>query len=313
MCLDFCRPPRPVDLRLPELSRVTTPLSIWAWQEALSSHPDQALARYICEGLEQGFRIGFQRGSPLKSAQSNLGSASSHPEVVSEFIENERSLGRLLGPFPEASSLPPLQVNRIGVVPKGHNTGRWRLITDLSFPQGSSVNDGIDPSLCSLCYTTVNEIAAKVALLGRGTLLTKIDIESAYRLLPVHPQDRPLQAIRWDGHFYIDTALPFGLRSAAKIFNAVADALNWHLHRAGVEFIDHYLDDYIILGSPGTSQCQGSLDIVVRECRTLGIPLAAHKQEGPATCITFLGILVDTVASQLRLPPEKLCHLRDLL
>ena len=142
MCLDFCRPPQPVDLRLPELSRVTTPLSIRAWQEALSSHPDQALARYICEGLEQGFRIGFQRGSP---AQSNLGSASSHPEVVSEFIENERSLSRLLGPIPETSSLPPLQVNRIGVVPKGHNTGRWRLITDLSFPQGSSVNDGIDP------------------------------------------------------------------------------------------------------------------------------------------------------------------------
>ena len=158
--------------------------------------------------------------------------------MVSEFIENERSLGHLLGPFPEASSLPPLQVNRIGVVPKGHNMGRWRLITDLSFPQGSSVNDdGIDPSLCSLCYTTVDEIAAKVALLGRGTLLAKIEIESAYRLLPVHPKGRPLQAIQWDGHFYIDTALPFGLLSAAKIFNAVADALNWHMQRAGVEFV----------------------------------------------------------------------------
>ena len=142
-------------------------------------------------------------------------------------IENEHSLGRLLGPFPEASSLPPLQVNRIGVVPKGNNTGRWRLITDLSFPQGSSVNDRIDPSLCSLCYTTVDEIAAKVALLGRDTLPAKIDIESPYHLLPVRPQDRPLWAIRWDGHFYVDTVLPFELRSAAKIFNAITDALNW--------------------------------------------------------------------------------------
>ena len=65
-----------------------------------------------------------------------------------------------------------------------------------------------------------------VARLGRGTMLAKIDIESAYRLLPVHPQDRILQAILWEGQLYIDTVLPFGLRSAAKIFNAVADALN---------------------------------------------------------------------------------------
>ena len=70
---------------------------------------------------------------------------------------------------------------------------KWRIITDLSFPHGQSVNDGIDPSFCSLCYTTVDEVAARVAHLGRGTLLAKIDIESAYWLLPVHPHDRPLQ------------------------------------------------------------------------------------------------------------------------
>jgi hypothetical protein len=37
-------------------------------------------------------------------------------------------------------------------IPKGHNTGKWRLITDLSFPRGQSVNDGIEPDLCSICY-----------------------------------------------------------------------------------------------------------------------------------------------------------------
>ena len=313
MCLDFCRPAQPLHLEPPELSTVATPLKVQAWQKALSGHPDQALARYICDGLEWGFRIGFQRGSPLKPARNNLESASAHPEAVDEFIKKELLLGRLFGPVSDTSDLPPLQVNRIGVVPKGHNTGKWRLITDLSFPRGQSVNDGIDPLLYSLSYTTVDEVAAKMALLGVGTLLAKIDIESAYRLLPVHPHDRPLQSIRWDGHLYINLVLPFGLRSAAKIFNAVADALNWHLRRAGVDFIDHYLDDYIILGSPGTSQCQEALTIVDRECRTLGVPLAAHKWEGPTTCITFLGILIDTVAGQLRLPPEKLFRLRGLL
>lgn len=37
------------------------------------------------------------------------------------------------------------------------------------------------------------------------------------------------------------------------------------------------------------------------------------KLEGPSTCLTFLGIEVDTQAFQLRLPEEKLTRLRGLL
>ena len=32
-----------------------------------------------------------------------------------------------------------------------------------------------------------------------GASLAKVDIESAYRLIPVYPQNRPLQAIQWEG------------------------------------------------------------------------------------------------------------------
>ncbi len=248
------------------MTTVTTPLSVSYWQDVLSSHPDQALARYIIGGLGNDFRIGFRHGTPLKSAQNNLQSASAHPEAVREFVTKELSLGRLAGPVPDSARVPALQINRIGVVPKGHNTGKWRLITDLSFPNGFSVNDGIDPLLCSLTYTTVDDVAAKISLLGQGALMAKIDVESAYRLLPVHPQDRIFQAIRWEGDTFIDLVLPFGLRSAAKIFNTVADALNWHLRRAVVEHIDHYLDDFIMLGSPGSSQCDDALAVVEREC-----------------------------------------------
>ncbi len=37
-----------------------------------------------------------------------------------------------------------------------------------------------------------------------------------------------------------------------------------------------------------------------------GIPLAEDKQEGPSSSLTFLGIEVDTVAMELRLPQQKL-------
>ena len=93
--------------------------------------------------------------------------------------------------------LPPYHINRFGV-----NTGKWRLITDLSFPPDVSVNDGIDPALCSLSYTSVELVAGVAAGLGRGALLAKTDIESAYRIIPVHPQDRPLQAVGWNGKVY---------------------------------------------------------------------------------------------------------------
>ena len=117
------------------------------------------------------------------------------------------------------------------MIPKGHNTRKWRLITDLSFPLNLSVNDGIDPSLCSLSYICVDQLAGIATQYGRGALLAKVDIESGYWLIPVHPQDRPLQAVVWDSQIFINPMLPFGLRSAPKIFNTVADALNWYLHQ----------------------------------------------------------------------------------
>ena len=94
---------------------------------------------------------------------------------------------------------------------------------DLSSPEDSSVNDGIDPSLCSLSYISIDIIA--ILCLGRGTLIAKTDIKHAYRQVPVHPQDRHLLGMQWQRGYYLDTVLPFGLRSAPLIFTAVADAL----------------------------------------------------------------------------------------
>ena len=131
------------------------------------------------------------------------------------------------GPLPGRGEVIPPPVNRFVVIPNGRNTGKWRLITDLSYPSGQSVNDGVESVFCSLKYTSVDRVAEVVAMYPPGTLLVKIDIESAYRLVPVHPADRPLQAVQWDGAIYVDPMLPFGLRQAPKIFNAMADGLEW--------------------------------------------------------------------------------------
>ena len=119
--------------------------------------------------------------------------------------------------------------------------------------------------------------------------------------------------MKWDGQLYIDTVLPFGLRSAPKIFNCIADALQWIAKHRGVTYLDHFLDDFVTVGAPGSPECTDNLLRLVETCTILNIPLAVTKSEGPTTCLIFLGIEVDTMKLELRLPAEKLLRLQSLL
>lgn len=105
--------------------------------------------------------------------------------------------------------------------------------------------------------------------------------------------------------------LPFGLRSAPKIFTAVADALEWCVRQQGVVGNDHYLDDFIIVAPPAPQQCKSFLAILEDECQALGFKLASEKKQGPTTCLPFLGIIINTATGRLHLPDEKLARLRQ--
>ena len=67
----------------------------------------------------------------------------------------------------------------------------------MSFPEGSSVNDGIDPSTCSLSYFSVHDAAREVFRPGQHSLMAKVDVKSAYQNIPVHPGDRWLLSMLW--------------------------------------------------------------------------------------------------------------------
>ena len=293
------------------LCQVPSPLSarLSTWTKRLAPHPDRDFANYILSGIEHGFRVGFEYSHPLSSAKRNMLSASQHPKVVENYLGNERAEGRILGPI-NPRSVPGLHTSRFGVIPKGHSSGKWRLITDLSSPEGASVNDGISPTLCSLSYTSVDKVAKAAQRLGPGALLAKVDIKSAYRLVPVHPDDRPLLGVMWKGAYYIDAMLPFGLRSAPKIFTAVPNALEWCVRRRGVRGIDHYLDDFVIVAPPASDQCEQYLAILEDECEVLGIKLAPEKKHPSTTRLPLLGMIIDTVTGRLYLPEDKLVRLR---
>jgi len=155
-------------------STVHTPLCASAWHSMLGSHPNKRLVQFMLEGICNGFRIGFTKPpSSLKSARYNLEGVREHPDIVTDYLFTEISLGRVAGPFPP-QAVPAIHISRFGVIPKGQ-TGKWRLI-DLSHPKGHSVNDGIPKPLCSLRYVTIDDAIKGIIQLGKGILLAKIDI-----------------------------------------------------------------------------------------------------------------------------------------
>ena len=295
----------------PEATYIETPLLKDAWNHHLCNHPHQSLVHFFLQSLSTGFRIGF-KGSTLQSAKKNLQSTIDHPQVVEDYISNELVLRRMSGPY-SISSWTHVHINRFGVIPKSHQLNKWRLITDLSHPLEASVNDGIPPVLCSLSYVTIDDAILSILQSGRGTMLAKIDIKSAFRLLPVHPADRHLLGVKWRGNIYIDHCIPFGLRSAPKLLNILADLLPWIAQNAGVTYLIHYLDDYLTMGPPASATCQHNLEIFTSLCAALGVPLASDKLEGPSTSLSFLGIVLDTDRMEIRLPSDKLTRTLALL
>ena len=92
------------------------------------------------------------------------------------------------------------------------------------------------------------EAAHLIHYLGPDTLLAKMDITEAYRLVPIHPDDRILLGIQWQVAIYVDWQLLFGLASAQAISSALSKALEWVLCKRGVRAVIHYMDNFLLMG-----------------------------------------------------------------
>ena len=193
----------------------------------------------------------------------------------------------------------------LGAVPK-KSSDTWRLILHLSSPEGSSIKDGIPPDDFRLHYISVGTTIKHILALGHSCSLAKFDIKSAFRLIPVHPDDWELLGMHWNNS--LDTVLPFDLHSAPFLFNQIANGLEWILKSHGIPVLLHYLNDFFIIAQTH-HLCGAYLELATTLCSRLGAPLADDKTEGLATLLTFLGIELNTTTMEARLPPQKLSRL----
>ena len=119
--------------------------------------------------------------------------------------------------------------------------------------------------------------------------MSKVDLKSAYCILPNHAEDHPLLGIKWNGEVLLDMALPFGLQSAPKIFSAFADALGWVTRQNGVLHQIHHLDDFFIAGPPNSMKCMRDFQMFAKCCESLEVPIAQEKLVPLSSVLTFLG------------------------
>ena len=108
----------------------------------------------------------------------------------------------------------------------------------------------------------------------------------------------------WKDIVYVNATFPFGLklRSAPLTFSVLAGALLWGIQQSGVQWIFHYLDDFITMGVPKSGECERKIMIMHKICQEPGHPVAEEKGEDPATSLQFLDLEVDMETMKIRLP-----------
>ena len=210
----------------------------------LERYPNRRAADSLKMGFSEGFMLGFEGPRSARDSK-NLASLRSRDSIVSDKLRKEINLGRIAGPFTEIP-LPNLRVSPIGLVPKSSGNS-FRLIHHLSWPAGDSLNDGICDELCRVKYTSFDEAVQRIALAGPSTLMAKSDIQSAFRLLPVRPDDFELLGMKFNGYYFVDKCLPMGAASAPALFETFSTFIEWATsEHSGCDRILHYCDDFFI-------------------------------------------------------------------
>ena len=269
----------------------------------------------MVELLEYGFPIGFS-GKLNKSSGpvKNHKGVTEFPNEVLKYLEKEKSYGAILGPFTRVPFSEGFCISPLNTVSKKDSLER-RVILDLSFPEGSVINEGIPKdhylgNKIDLTFPKVDDLVELIKLKGRHCHLYKRDLKRAYRQIPVDLSDVPLLGSCFEGRYYFDKYLSMGLRSAAYICQRVTNAIRFMCQMLHIVILN-YLDDFAGAEKPELAlkpfQELGNL-LVSR-----GIEESKEKACPPSTKMVFIGVLFDTDDLTLSVTAESVQEILELV
>ena len=284
---------------------IKSDLNIEAWRRQLCDYKDQVLFQY----LEYGFPF------PIKDSKSlaeqniiNHFSATQHHQAVSSYLAKERHLRAIMGPIPEVQDYA-IHCSPLLTRPKDIN-GR-RVILDLSYPKGGSLNDQVDRNLFDasafiLKLPSVDDIVKEINKHGDNVTLSKIDVARAVRNLCVNPANAMKLGIKWQDDVYIEAVVAFGWVHGSAAFQCVSDVVTFIASRAGVDMVA-YVDDYVIISPKAVAQRH--FDTLASILSQLGLPSNQEKQTPPCRALTCLGIKIDLDDNTLSIDLGKLASI----
>ena len=224
------------------------------WDVLLKDYHD----RQVCDFLRYGWPVTYTAPSIPTASKTNHASATRNPAAVDAFIEKELGKEALLGPFERPPFEPWTQTSPLMTRDKPDGSGK-RVIIDLSFPEGSSVNDGIMKNFYqgednTYSLPTALDLGDLLLEGGKGTFMWKSDLTRAYRQLRVDPLDYPLLAIQHDSEYYVDVCPSFGCCASGGSQQRVSNAVTSIMQTRGYAILA-YVDDYCGSGWPSTKLC----------------------------------------------------------
>ena len=288
-----------------------TNLNIPFFRFMLSDYED----KQVCDFLDYGFPIGYLGKIEIGATKiKNHKGATEFPNEVRSYLEKEMAYGAVLGPLQTIPFDEEFRISPLNTVDKKDSDER-RVILDLSFPEGSAVNDGIPKnsyldSAVDLSFPRVDDLVELIKIHGQGCHLYKRDLKRAYRQIPVDPSDVPLLGYCFEECFYFDKFLSMGLRSAAHICQRVTNAIRYMCLMMKIAVLN-YLDDFAGADSPMAAQ--RSFTELGRLLESCGIEESKQKACPPSTRMTFIGVLFDSEALTLSVTPERLQEILSLL
>jgi hypothetical protein len=292
--------------------KIPSKFNIDTWKYLLKHYPDNQ----ICQYLEYGWPINYRSHRHPVSSNTNHSSADEYGRDIEQFIAKELMHGAIVGPFDKDPFQGNLVISPLQTVPKkGAGCNARRIVTDLSFPPGVSVNDGILNNdylgeEYEVVYPTIDTFCEMVLSKGLGALMYKRDLSRAYRQLFVDPHDYNLLGFQWGGKLYFNTTLPFGLRSAAMACQRTTNAVSHIMHNQGHSVVN-YVDDFGGVETP--DRIQQAFLYLSQLFSSLGIEESVDKILFPSVRMIFLGVLVDSVNMTVEVPLDKLLQIKQEL
>lgn len=286
-------------------------LNIAVWRQKLERYSD----KIVCEFLQFGFPLDFDKSRELSlNERRNHKGARDHPKFIDKYLQRECDAERIAGPFRKNPFSVPLIVSPLNTVPKDSVDER-RVIVDLSWPSGLSVNDGISKDsylgeIIDLHYASVEQVCRMVLNTGLGAHIYKRDLRHAYRQIPVDPGDFQYLGYFWNNMLYFDTVLAMGQRNAAMACSRTTDAV-MYIHKEAGYSGTNYLDDLIGVATAETST--SAYEHLGQTLYDLGLVENLNKACAPSTVQVVLGIEIDTVNGTVAVPSDKLAEIKVLV